>query len=280
MPKSDEELAMSDMRLVVAGAAGRMGRMLTQAICATPGLTVAGALERARSPALGQDAGELAGVGRLGVALSDDPLATLVKADGVIDFTAPAATIELAAIAAQARIVHVIGTTGLGADDLAKIDAAGRHAAIVRSGNMSLGVNLLVGLVKQVARTLGPEYDIEIVEMHHRMKIDAPSGTALMLGEAAAAGRNIKLADHSARGRDGVTGARRDGDIGFASLRGGGVIGEHTAIFAGPGERIELTHRAEDRSLFARGAVRAALWARGKKPGVYSMADVLGLSDA
>ncbi len=270
---------MSEMRLAVAGAAGRMGRMLVQAIQATPGMKLVAAIERPGSNALGQDAGELAGVGRLGVAIVDDALQALVQADGVIDFTSPGATVELAAIAAQARIVHVIGTTGLSSDDLAKIEAAGRHAVIVRSGNMSLGVNLLAGLVRRVARTLGEDYDIEIVEMHHRMKVDAPSGTALLLGEAAAEGRGVSLAERSARGRDGITGARRDGDIGFASLRGGTVIGDHTVTFAGAGERLELTHRAEDRSLFARGAVRAALWGRGRKPGVYSMADVLGLND-
>ncbi len=270
---------MSDMRLVVAGAAGRMGRMLVQAIHATPGMVLGGALERKGSNALGLDAGELAGIGKSGIVITDDPLEALVKADGVIDFTTPAATIELAAVAAQARIVHVIGTTGLAETDLAKIEAAGRHAVIIRSGNMSLGVNLLAGLVRRAAKTLGVEYDIEIVEMHHRMKVDAPSGTALLLGEAAADGRGISLKDHSARGRDGITGARKDGDIGFASLRGGTVIGDHTVTFAGPAERIELSHRAEDRSLFARGAVRAALWGMGRKPGVYSMADVLGLDD-
>jgi 4-hydroxy-tetrahydrodipicolinate reductase len=274
-----QEIKMSEMRLAVAGAAGRMGRMLVQAIQATPGMKLVAAIERPGSNALGQDAGELAGVGRLGVAIVDDALQALVQADGVIDFTSPGATVELAAIAAQARIVHVIGTTGLSSDDLAKIEAAGRHAVIVRSGNMSLGVNLLAGLVRRVARTLGEDYDIEIVEMHHRMKVDAPSGTALLLGEAAAEGRGVSLAERSARGRDGITGARRDGDIGFASLRGGTVIGDHTVTFAGAGERLELTHRAEDRSLFARGAVRAALWGRGRKPGVYSMADVLGLND-
>ena len=185
---------------------------------------------------------------------------------------------ELAALAAQARIIHVIGTTGLGAGDIEKIEAAARHAVIVRSGNMSLGVNLLAGLARQVAATLGAEFDIEIVEMHHRMKVDAPSGTALMLGEAAAKGRGVDLASHSDRGRDGIAGARKPGDIGFASLRGGTVVGEHSVIFAGPSERIELTHKAEDRSLFAHGALRAALWARGRKPGHYSMADVLGLA--
>ncbi len=195
----------------------------------------------------------------------------------MIDFTSPAATIEIAALAAQARIAHVIGTTGMTANDLAKIEAAARHAIIVRSGNMSLGVNLLAGLVQKVARTLGADWDVEILEMHHRMKVDAPSGTALLLGEAAAKGRDIALADHSVRVRDGHTGPRKAGDIGFATLRGGSVVGDHSVIFAGPGERIELTHRAEDRGIFARGALHAALWARGRKPGLYSMFDVLDL---
>ncbi len=267
---------MDDMRLVVVGAAGRMGQMLIKEIAAASGVVLAAALERQGSPALGQDAGIVAGVGPLNVAIGDDPLSALLKADGVIDFTAPAATVEIAALAAQARIVHVIGTTGLSAADLDKIAAAARHAVVVRSGNMSLGVNLLASLVEKVSKALG-DWDVEIVEMHHRMKVDAPSGTALLLGEAAAKGREIALADHSARGRDGHTGARRSGDIGFASLRGGTVVGDHSVIFAGPGERIELTHRAEDRGIFARGAVKAAFWGRGRKPGLYSMADVLGL---
>ena len=270
---------MGDMRLVVAGAAGRMGRMLVQAIHATPGAVLAGAIERPGSSAQGLDAGVLAGVGSLGVAVSDDPLSVLAKADGLIDFTTPASTTSLAAICAQARIVHVIGTTGLAEADLAALSAAARHAVLVRSGNMSLGVNLLAGLVRKVAATLGVEYDVEIVEMHHRMKVDAPSGTALMLGEAAAEGRGVSLAEHSVRSRDGHTGARRDGDIGFAALRGGTVVGDHDAVFAGPGERLILSHRAEDRSIFARGAVRAALWGRGRQPGSYTMADVLGLSE-
>ena len=254
---------MADMRLVVAGAAGRMGRMLIKTIAETAGVTLAAALERPGAAALGEDAGALAGVGAI----------------GVVDFTAPAASVETAALAAQARIAHVIGTTGLSEADLASIAAAARHAPIVRSGNMSLGVNLLAKLVRDAARALGQEYDVEIVEMHHRMKVDAPSGTALMLGEAAAAGRGIALAGHSERGRDGMTGPRKPGAIGFASLRGGAVIGDHCVIFAGEGERIELTHRAENRVLFARGALKAALWARGRKPGLYSMADVLGNSE-
>jgi len=270
---------MSGMRIVVAGAAGRMGRMLIQTIHATEGAVLGGALERAGSLALGQDAGLLAGVGATNVQVTDKPLEALLHADALIDFTTPASTVELAAIAAQARIVHVIGTTGLGEDDIAKIDAAARHAVIVRSGNMSLGVNLLAGLVKRVAATLGEDFDIEVLEMHHRMKVDAPSGTALLLGEAAAEGRKIKLAERSQRVRDGHTGARTPGDIGFATLRGGTVVGDHTVLFAGPSERIELSHKAEDRGIFARGAVRAALWGKGRKPGHYSMADVLGLND-
>ena len=253
---------MADMRLVVAGAAGRMGRMLVQAIHASEELVLAGALERKGSPALGQDIGTLAGLGPLGISITDDPLSALAHADGVIDFTAPQATLELAAIAAQARIVHVIGTTGLSAEDLKAIDAAGRHAVIIRSGNMSLGVNLLAGLVRRTAKALGIEYDIEIVDMHHRMKVDAPSGTALMLGEAAAEGRGISLQDHSDRGRDGITGARKPGDIGFAALRGGTVIGDHTVTFAGPGERIELSHRRRQKPVCARRSACSALGAR------------------
>ena len=270
---------MADMRLVVVGAAGRMGRILVKTIHETPGVTLHAAIEQPQSPFLGQDAGPLAGIPETGVKLTSDALAAFVNAQGVVDFTRPAATVEFAALAAQARIVHVIGTTGLGADDLAKIEAAARHATIIRSGNMSLGVNLLAALVKRAAKALGEEFDIEIVEMHHRMKVDAPSGTALLLGEAAAEGRGIALDEHSVRSRDGHTGVRVSGDIGFATLRGGTVIGDHTVTFAGPSERIELAHRAQDRSLFANGAVRAALWGLGKKPGVYSMADVLGLND-
>ncbi|MGY2052061.1 4-hydroxy-tetrahydrodipicolinate reductase [Methylobacterium sp. JK268] len=265
------------MRLVVVGASGRMGRMLIQAVAGTEGCTLAGAIEREGAEALGADAGTLAGLSPLGVAVTDDPLRAFAEADGVLDFTAPAATAFYAELAAQARLVHVVGTTGLSAEDLAALEAASHHARIVRSGNMSLGVNLLAGLVRKVAATLGEEFDIEILEMHHRHKVDAPSGTALLLGEAAAAGRAVALADRKVAVRDGHTGARVPGTIGFATLRGGSVVGEHSVIFAGAGERIELTHRAEDRGLFARGAVRAALWAMPQKPGLYDMNDVLGI---
>jgi 4-hydroxy-tetrahydrodipicolinate reductase len=268
----------ADMGLVVVGAAGRMGQALIRAIHTIPGATLAAAIERKGSPQVGQDAGQLAGVGTLGVKISDDPLPAFAKADGVLDFTVPAATVEFAGYAAQARIVHVIGTTGCSVEDDAKIAAAARHATVVKSGNMSLGVNLLAVLVEQAAKALGPDdFDIEILEMHHRHKVDAPSGTALLLGEAAAHGRAVGLAENSVRVRDGHTGARKPGTVGFATLRGGSVVGDHSVILAGTGERITLSHHAEDRAIFARGAVKAALWARGKKAGLYSMRDVLGL---
>jgi 4-hydroxy-tetrahydrodipicolinate reductase len=268
---------MSDMRLVVAGAGGRMGRTLIKAISETPGLAVSGALEGAGSPLLGQDSGQLSGLGNNGITLSSDAKALIAKADGVVDFTVPKATAALTALTAGK--VHIIGTTGLSADEEAKVKDAAKSAVIVKSGNMSLGVNLLAALTKRVAKTLGEEFDIEIFEMHHSKKIDAPSGTALLLGRAAAEGRGIDLNQRSHRGRDGETGARAIGNIGFASLRGGSVVGEHSVIFAGPAERIELVHRAEDRMIFARGALKAALWARNQKPGLYSMMDVLGLGD-
>jgi len=268
---------MEQMKLVVVGAAGRMGRTLVRTIHETDDAILTSAIEHPRSKFLGADAGELAGVGPIGVKLSDDAVSALAKADGVVDFTSPASTIEIAALAAQARIVHVIGTTGFTAADEDRIAAAARHAVIVKSGNMSLGVNLLSQLVRQAAQALGDAFDIEILEMHHRHKVDAPSGTALLLGQAAATGRDVDLEAHAVRVRDGHTGARKTGDIGFATLRGGSVVGDHSVIFAGAGERIELMHRAEDRSIFARGAIAAMLWGRGQKPGLYSMTDVLGL---
>ncbi|TGD96302.1 4-hydroxy-tetrahydrodipicolinate reductase [Methylobacterium nonmethylotrophicum] len=265
------------MRLVVVGASGRMGRMLIQAVAGAEGCALSAAIEREGAPALGEDAGVLAGLPPLGVPVTDDPLPAFAEADGVLDFTAPAATVFYAELAAQARIVHVVGTTGLSPDDMAKLKAAAFHARIVQSGNMSLGVNLLAGLVRKVAATLGDEYDIEILEMHHRHKVDAPSGTALLLGEAAAEGRGVALSQRKVAVRDGHTGAREPGTIGFATLRGGSVVGEHSVIFAGAGERLELTHLASDRGLFAAGAIRAALWARDREPGLYGMDDVLGL---
>ncbi len=268
---------MSEMRLIVAGAGGRMGRTLIQAIAAAKDVTLAGAVDAPGSAVVGRDAGELAGLGANGVTVGTDAAPLLAKADGLLDFTIPAATIGYAEMVARTGGVHVIGTTGLTGENEKLIAEAARRAVIVKSGNMSMGVNLLVALAKRVAKTLDEDFDIEILEMHHNKKVDAPSGTALMLGQAAADGRGVDLAQRSQRGRDGHTGARASGDIGFASLRGGTVVGDHSVIFAGPAERIELVHKAEDRMIFARGAVRAALWGRGQKPGLYSMADVLGL---
>ena len=270
---------MADMRLIVAGAGGRMGRALTRVISETKGAMLAGALEAPGSALLGSDAGVLAGLPENGVKLSADLWALSADADGILDFTVPAATIANVAIAAERSLVHVIGTTGLSASDDAVIKSVTQRAIVVKSGNMSLGVNLLAALVRRVAQSLDESFDIEILEMHHKAKVDAPSGTAFLLGQAAADGRRIAIEDHSARGRDGHTGARRSGDIGFASLRGGTVTGDHSVIFAGPHERITLSHHAEDRMIFAHGALKAAMWARGKKPGLYTMADVLGLSD-
>lgn len=268
---------MADMRLIVAGAGGKMGRTLIRAIAETPGAVLAGALEAPGSELLGKDSGLLAGLPGNGIEISGD-LWTLSKdADGILDFTVPAATIANVAIAAQRGIVHVIGTTGLSASDNAVIKSVTSQAIVVQSGNMSLGVNLLAALVKQVAKALDEDFDIEILEMHHRQKIDAPSGTAYLLGQAAADGRGVDLDQRSVRARDGHTGARNRGDIGFATLRGGTVTGDHTVIFSGPYERVELAHKAEDRMIFARGALKAAMWAQGKTPGFYTMADVLGL---
>lgn len=267
---------MSDMRLIVAGAGGRMGRTLIRAIADARGVTLSGALEEPGSPLLGRNASDLAGVGGQDIIITDDAETLFADADGIIDFTIPKATVALAKLAAKAGIVHVIGTTGFSSEDDAAIADAAKKAVIVKSGNMSLGVNLLAALVERAAKAL-PDYDIEILEMHHKMKVDAPSGTALLLGAAAARGRDVSLQKNSVRGRDGETGPRNDGAIGFASLRGGTVVGEHQVFLAGPGERIVLSHSAEDRSIFARGALAAAKWGQGKKPGLYGMTDVLGL---
>lgn len=260
---------MNKIRVVIAGAGGRMGRTLLQAVAESEDFALAGALEAKGKPDLGMEVAP-------GVILTDDPLPAVANAQVLIDFTSPNYSVELAALAAQARIVHVIGTTGIAPDGEEKIRAAARHATIIKSGNMSMGVNLLAALVKQAAKAL-PDFDVEIVEMHHRMKVDAPSGTALLLGNAAAEGRNVSLNEKAVRARDGHVGARGIGEIGFATLRGGTVVGEHQVILAGAHERVVLSHVAEDRSIFANGALVAARWGQGKKPGLYSMADVLGL---
>jgi 4-hydroxy-tetrahydrodipicolinate reductase len=272
-------MAMAKTRLVVVGAAGRMGRMLIKTIDETPGCVLTGALERPTAGCVGQDAGLIAGIGDLGVVISSDADRAVADADAVIDFTNPETSLALAALAAQHQTVHVVGTTGFSDEELATLRKFGDETVIMQSGNMSLGLNVMAALVRKVAQVLGEDFDIEILEMHHRQKVDAPSGTALLLGEAAAEGRGIDLATSSVRSRDGHTGARHAGDIGFATLRGGTVVGDHSVIFAGAQERIVLQHVAEERGLFARGAVRAAIWGKGQAAGFYTMADVLGLND-
>ncbi len=271
---------MTDVRIAVVGASGRMGRALIATILDTDGAALAGAIERNGADTLGLDAGALVGYADTRVIVTTDPLPVFAATDAVLDFTTPAATLHYAELAAQARIVHVIGTTGMSAEDETKLDAAARHARIIKSGNMSLGVNLLAVLVEQAAKALSADFDVEVVEMHHKAKVDAPSGTALLLGEAAAEGRGLNLEDVGVFTRQGITGPRPEGAIGFATLRGGSVVGDHSVIFAGPAERITLSHHAEDRSLFARGAVKAALWGYNNKPGRYTMRDVLGLSES
>ena len=268
---------MADTRIAVIGCAGRMGRMLVRDILAADGCALAGGLARPGSASVGQDIGELTGLRRLGIAVGDAPEPLLRDCDVGIEFTTPAATAAHAALAARLGTPLVIGTTGLqGAEESAVRDAA-RHVPIVWAANTSLGINLLLGLVDQVASRLGPEWDIEIVEMHHRGKVDAPSGTALALGRAAAAARGVAFDEVATRGRDGITGPRPAGAIGFAALRGGDAVGDHHVIFAATGERLELTHRTTNRGIYSSGAVRAALWLVGRPPGLYGMKEVLGL---
>ena len=266
------------MNIGIVGCAGRMGLMLASEVLATEGCTLAGGTELPGNPALGKDIGQLAGADAAGVTVSDDPESLFAAADAIIDFTLPTATAAHAELAGRHATPLIIGTTGLGDSAQAVLEAMAGKTVIVQAANMSVGVNLLLGLTQKVAATLDEDYDIEIVEMHHRHKVDAPSGTALALGEAAAMGREVELDAVSQRVRDGHTGERKRGDIGFATLRGGDVAGEHTVIFAADGERIELTHKATSRAVFARGAVRAALWTAGKPPGLYSMRDVLGFN--
>jgi 4-hydroxy-tetrahydrodipicolinate reductase len=266
-----------EMKIGIVGVSGRMGQMLVRHIGETAGCVLAGATERPGSDAICKDAGALAGLGEAGVIITDDAAAMIAGVDAVIDFTAPDATVHHADLAAQAGASIIIGTTGMSPAHMKLLEGAARHAPVVFAPNMSVGVNLLMALVEQVARTLDDSYDIEIVEMHHRHKVDAPSGTALGLGRSAAAGRGVSLDEIGKLSREGHTGARPRGEIGFATLRGGDVIGDHTVCFATEGERIELTHKASGRQIYAAGALRAALWTRGKAPGLYSMNDVLGI---
>ncbi|WP_299287546.1 4-hydroxy-tetrahydrodipicolinate reductase [uncultured Tateyamaria sp.] len=263
--------------IVIAGASGRMGQMLIRSVLDDDRMRLVGALERPGHDWVGRDVGEAMGGAPLGVQVYDDALEPMARAQAVIDFTAPEATIALSHVAAQARAAHIIGTTGMTEAQIAQLEPASRHCAIVRAGNMSLGVNLLVQLTKQVAAALDEDFDIEVIEAHHHHKVDAPSGTALMLGEAAAEGRGVVLNAVKDAARDGITGARTRGHIGFSNIRGGDIVGEHDVLFAGQGERIVLRHMATDRALFAKGALKAALWAQGQAPGEYDMLDVLGL---
>jgi 4-hydroxy-tetrahydrodipicolinate reductase len=267
------------MRIGVLGCAGRMGRAVMAELLACPECVLAGGAEMPGHAAIGQDLGVLAGREPIGRAATDDAAELLRAADVVIEFSSPAATALHAGLAATAGTGHVIGTTGLGAAEEQAVREAARRTAILRAANMSLGINLLLGLAEQVGRALPPDaFDAEIVEIHHRHKVDAPSGTALALGEAVARGRGVTLGAVAERGRDGLTGARAAGAIGFAALRGGDTVGDHTVVFAGAGERLELTHRASDRQIYALGALRAARWLHGRPPGLYGMAEVLGLT--
>jgi 4-hydroxy-tetrahydrodipicolinate reductase len=274
---SKEDVMAEIPGITITGASGRMGHMLLKTVSESDRAHLVGAVEQVGHPWVGLDVGEAMGGRANGVIVTDDPLEAFAVSQAVIDFTAPSATLEYAALAAQARTVHVIGTTGMSDAEIAKLEPASRHAVIVRAGNMSLGVNLLTKLTEKVAAALDADFDIEIIEAHHHHKVDAPSGTALMLGEAAATGRGVDLANVRDVGRDGITGARKRGDIGFTAIRGGDIVGEHDVLFAAAGERIILRHMATDRGIFARGALKAALWGQTQKPGHYSMIDVLGL---
>lgn len=265
------------LRITITGASGRMGNMLLKTVLESDRASLVGAVEQVGHPWVGLDVGEAMGMRANGIIVTDDPLEAFAVSQAVIDFTSPSATLEYAALAAQARTVHVIGTTGMSDAEIAQLEPASRHAVIVRAGNMSLGVNLLTKLTEKVAAALDTDFDIEIIEAHHQHKVDAPSGTALMLGEAAASGRGVDLVNVRDVGRDGITGARKRGDIGFTAIRGGDIVGEHDVLFATAGERIILRHIATDRSIFARGAMKAALWGQNQNPGHYSMMDVLGL---
>ncbi len=268
---------MAQTRIGVIGCAGRVGRMLVADIVATEGCTLAGGVARPGSTALGQDIGELAGIGPVGIGVGDSPERLLRDSEVAIEFTTPAATAGHATLAGRLGTPLVIGTTGLQGEEERAVREAATRVPIVWAANTSLGINLLLGLVEQVAQRLGSDWDLEIMEMHHRGKVDAPSGTALALGRAAAASRGAAFDAVATRGRDGITGPRQAGAIGFAALRGGDNIGEHHVIFAGIGEQLELTHRATNRGIYSKGAVRAALWLVGRPPGLYGMKEVLGL---
>jgi len=265
------------LRMAVAGASGRMGRMLIEAVLADPAARLVAALDQADSPAIGQDAGAPLGL-RTEVRVRDDAdVALAAGVDVLIDFTRPEATLAHLALARRHGVHLVIGTTGFAPPQRAEIGAAAQHIGIVLAPNMSVGVNVVLKLVQAAAAALDDSYDAEVWEMHHRHKVDAPSGTALALGEAVARGRGLDFAQHAVLSRAGHTGERRRGDIGFATLRGGDVVGDHTVVFAGAGERIEIAHKSSSRANYAAGSLRAAHFVASRGPGLYGMADVLGL---
>lgn len=266
-------------RVIVAGAAGRMGRRISYMVHQQEGLVLAGGFERPDSPEVGKDLGELAGVGALGVRVADSVEAIMDQGDVIIDFTFHEATMTLARKAAQAKKAMVIGTTGLSPENLDELGVLAGSFPCVQSPNMAVGVNVLFKAAKKIAAILGNGYDIEIVEAHHRMKKDAPSGTALKLGEMVAQGVNRDLAEVGVYARHGIIGERTDREIGIQTIRAGDIVGEHTVYFAGAGERLEITHRAHSRDNFARGAALAAAWVAGQSNGLYTMFDVLGLQD-
>lgn len=267
---------MSGVRVAIAGAAGRMGRALLELAPTTDGVVLAAALEAPGSPWAGRDVADL-GCAARGMAIGTDPKAALRSADVLVDFTRPEGTQAHLAACRAARSAIVIGTTGFDAAQLAEIRAAAREIPIVMAPNMSVGVNVVLKLVETAAGALGPEYDIEVFEIHHRLKVDAPSGTALKLGEVAASARGTSLDKNGVFARHGATGERRPGTIGFSVARAGDIVGDHTVFFAGPGERIEITHRSSSRATYAQGALRAAKFLAGKPPGLYDMGDVLNL---
>jgi 4-hydroxy-tetrahydrodipicolinate reductase len=267
----------ANTRIAILGAGGRMGRALVQALASQPGLVLAAAVDRAGIPELGADAGVLAGVPACGVPLTADLPAAVRAADLVIDFTRPDGTLAALPLCVAAGTALVIGTTGFSAEQKKQIAEAAGRIPICMAANYSVGVNVCLQLLRTAAQALGADYDVEIVEAHHRHKVDAPSGTALRMGEAVAAALGRKLEDCAVYGREGQTGARDGKTIGFATVRGGDVVGDHTVMFLGEGERVEITHKASSRGNFARGALRAAAWLAGRPPGLYDMQDVLGL---
>lgn len=263
-------------RIAITGAAGRMGKTLLEAVNQTEGTEVGVALERPGSSVVGVDAGELAGIGRLGVTVVDD-ITTADAFDVLIDFTRPEVTLANLAVCRQRGSAMVIGTTGFSDAQKAELVAAAKNIPIVFAPNMSVGVNLCLKLLEMAAKVLGDTVDIEVIEAHHRYKVDAPSGTALRMGEVVAEALGRDLKDCALYGREGVTGERDRKTIGFETIRAGDIVGDHTVLFAGDGERVEITHKASSRMTFAGGAVRAAQWLEGREAGLYDMQDVLGL---